>query len=253
MPVPIYTRNFIKTYAHTLGVDSKPILESYENYLCSLQIAEIQSTGNIPENVSLLVKIGRYKPYLWTAAVLISIIIVSLYIFSQYQPTTVINNNPADKTAAIDMGKKTDSLPPAPLATVSENEQAKAAAQPTSNEANKTKQMPIQPDVSRQESASVELRASNAQNARAVTKSGEKVSLLIIKATEETWIRIKADKDPSYQILLKPGEKIERKAANFDLDIGNAGGIRIQFNGKNIENLGKSGQVIRLRLPEFKE
>jgi len=49
--------------------------------------------------------------------------------------------------------------------------------------------------------------------------------------------------------LLKRGEKIERKAASFDLDIGNAGGIKIQFKGKNIENLGKSGQVTHLRLP----
>jgi len=33
------------------------------------------------------------------------------------------------------------------------------------------------------------------------------------------------------------------------MDIGNAGGVRIQFDGKTIENLGKSGQVIHLRLP----
>jgi hypothetical protein len=49
--------------------------------------------------------------------------------------------------------------------------------------------------------------------------------------------------------LLKPGEKIEYKAASFDMDIGNAGGIKIKFRGKEIENLGKSGQVVRLRLP----
>jgi len=33
------------------------------------------------------------------------------------------------------------------------------------------------------------------------------------------------------------------------VDIGNAGGIRISFDGKAIENLGKPGQVIHLRLP----
>ena len=50
-------------------------------------------------------------------------------------------------------------------------------------------------------------------------------------------------------MLLKPGEKIEYKAAIFDMDIGNAGGVKIEFKDKNIENLGKSGEVIRLRLP----
>ena len=248
LPVPTYTRNFIKTYARTLNIDSKPILESYENYLSSLQIAETPSPENVPENISFLSKIGQYKAYLWTAAVLIFIVIVSLFISSRYQPATDINNNLAGKIAAIDPEKKADTLSPSTKATVPVNEQAKAIPQPVSNEINKTKQIPAQSNAIRQESAATQPRASSAQNTRALASS-EEASLLIIKATEETWIRIKADQNPSYQILLKPGEKIERKAASFDMDIGNAGGIKIQFKGKNIENIGKSGEVIHLRLP----
>src|SRR5208337_1048957 len=66
LPVPIYTRNFIKTYARALDIDSKPILESYENYLNSLKIIENQSPENVEENISLLSKVSQYKPYLWT-------------------------------------------------------------------------------------------------------------------------------------------------------------------------------------------
>jgi hypothetical protein len=77
----------------------------------------------------------------------------------------------------------------------------------------------------------------------------EEPSALVVRATEETWIRIQADDKESFQVLLKPGEKISYKAARFNMDIGNAGGVRVQFDGKNIENLGKSGQVIHLRLP----
>ena len=40
LPVPIYARNFIKTYADALGVDSKPVLQRYENYLQTLQMKE---------------------------------------------------------------------------------------------------------------------------------------------------------------------------------------------------------------------
>ena len=79
--------------------------------------------------------------------------------------------------------------------------------------------------------------------------NSEEASLLIINAIEDTWIRITADQNPSFQVLLKSGEKFERKAANLEMDIGNAGGIKIQFKGKNIDNLGKSGQVTHLRLP----
>ena len=60
LPVPIYTKNFIKTYARTLGIDSKPILDSYEEYLSSLQVVETTSLENIPENTSSLDKIVQY-------------------------------------------------------------------------------------------------------------------------------------------------------------------------------------------------
>jgi len=40
LPVPVYTKNFIKIYARALGIDSEPIIEDYENYLNSLKEAQ---------------------------------------------------------------------------------------------------------------------------------------------------------------------------------------------------------------------
>ncbi len=58
-------------------------------------------------------------------------------------------------------------------------------------------------------------------------------------------------RNPSYQVLLKPGERIERTAADFFLlDIGNAGGVNLTFQGKPLGSLGKQGEVIHVRLPE---
>jgi hypothetical protein len=70
-----------------------------------------------------------------------------------------------------------------------------------------------------------------------------------MEARELTWIRIKADHNPPYEILLKPGEKIEKSASQFMIDIGNAGGIAIEFQGKSLGNLGKQGEVVHLTLP----
>jgi cytoskeletal protein RodZ len=80
LPVPIYTRNFIKTYARALGIDSNPILDAYEDYLISLQIAQTPSPENVPEKVSFLDIIGQYKAYLLTAAALIFIVFFALFI-----------------------------------------------------------------------------------------------------------------------------------------------------------------------------
>jgi hypothetical protein len=63
-------------------------------------------------------------------------------------------------------------------------------------------------------------------------------------------VRITQDGTPG-QVLLKPGERLERSAADyFLLDIGNANGISVTYQGKLLGSLGKPGEVIHLRLPE---
>jgi len=62
--------------------------------------------------------------------------------------------------------------------------------------------------------------------------NNKEAGLLVINAIEETWIRIKADQNPSFQILLKVGEKFERKAASFDMDIATPVGLRYNLKVK---------------------
>ncbi len=82
-------------------------------------------------------------------------------------------------------------------------------------------------------------------------KVTEKTLHLIIDAKELTWARITEDLNSPSQVLLKPGDRIERRASDFfQLDIGNAGGIDLIFQGKPLGKLGKLGQVIHIRLPE---
>ena len=84
----------------------------------------------------------------------------------------------------------------------------------------------------------------------AATLSGKTLHL-VIETVELTWVRITEDRNPSFQLLLKPGDRIERMASDsFLLDIGNAGGINLIFQGKPLGSLGKRGQVIHIRLPE---
>jgi hypothetical protein len=81
--------------------------------------------------------------------------------------------------------------------------------------------------------------------------ASEKTLNLVIEARDLSWLRITEGRNPSYQVLLKPGERIERTASDFFLlDIGNAAGVNLIFQGKPMGSLGKQGQVIHLRLPE---
>jgi cytoskeleton protein RodZ len=251
LPAPIYTKNFIKTYARALGIDSKPILASYEDYLNSLKVLQLLPPEDVREERPLSVRIASYKTYWGIVSVLIVISIVVWLISKQYQPASdIVYSTGKIVTVTPENMEKTVNAPV--NATDSINQQTKTSSQLALNEINKQSQTQAQ-SISAEGKDIESLEKQNLSVAENIQSKpmadSEEASVLVINAIEQTWIRIKADQNPSFQVLLKAGEKIERKAVTFDMDIGNAGGVKIQFKGKNIENIGNSGQVIHLRLP----
>lgn len=118
---------------------------------------------------------------------------------------------------------KKEEIPPPPL--------------PISKEEIKEKPQPVSEPINTQEG----------------TKKVEKVSEqeLLIEATDTVWMRITIDDKEKREFLLNAGQKLNLKALkSFQIHIGNAGGVRVFFNGKDLGNLGKTGQVVRLKLPQ---
>lgn len=76
---------------------------------------------------------------------------------------------------------------------------------------------------------------------------------LLIEARETAWIKVAEDYNPAYRIVLRPGERLEREATRFVLQIGNAKGVDISFNGERISAIRPgakgTGKVISLTLP----
>ena len=67
---------------------------------------------------------------------------------------------------------------------------------------------------------------------------------------ERTWVRVTIDNEKTKEYIFGPESTPEWKAQKgFELLIGNAGGIDLEFEGKKMEDLGKQGQVIRLKFP----
>lgn len=71
-----------------------------------------------------------------------------------------------------------------------------------------------------------------------------------ITAIDTTWLLVTIDGTTSKEILLHPGDSVTWDAQNtVSLKIGNAGGIRLIFDGKEIGPLGERGEVKKLNLP----
>jgi cytoskeletal protein RodZ len=254
LPVQIYTKNFIKMYARALEIDSKPIMDSYEAYLNSLQIADTQSPESIPEKESFFKRFEHHKTYIWITSAIIVVVVVA-FLFSNKSKLRNVPSSP-QKTVATEPSKNIVLDLPENKSAIegtqekpasSSNEPKKNVAEQPSKAVTKQVLVPAQKIIPAPK-LSTEKKESEAENKQAIPIN-EELSPLIIRASEETWLRIKIDQNPSFQVLLKPGEKIERKGADFDIDVGNAGGIKLQFRGKTIENMGKSGEVIHVRLP----
>jgi cytoskeleton protein RodZ len=70
--------------------------------------------------------------------------------------------------------------------------------------------------------------------------------VLGIEALELTWVVVQVDNGGPEEALLRPGERVQWKATDrFTLTLGNAGGVRVEMNGKEQGPFGSSGKVIR--------
>ena len=88
------------------------------------------------------------------------------------------------------------------------------------------------------------------REAEEIEYQGEEEKTLRVEASEMTWLRVRIDDKPSFEVTLKSGDSITWKAKHmFDLLIGNAGGINIYFNGDAVRDLGERGKVVSLTLP----
>jgi tetratricopeptide (TPR) repeat protein len=76
---------------------------------------------------------------------------------------------------------------------------------------------------------------------------------LELVAGDETWVSISIDDQESKEMILNPGDRIKWSAKKgFSVRIGNAGGIKLTFDGREIGPLGEKGQAISLNLPSPK-
>ncbi len=83
---------------------------------------------------------------------------------------------------------------------------------------------------------------------RALPKAG--AVEVILQALEETKVQIILDNEPQYEEVLEPGDRHSCRAKKrVKLQIENGSGVRIFYNGKVYENLGKKGDVVHISFP----
>jgi cytoskeleton protein RodZ len=275
LPPPVYTRNFIRKYARAVGADEKPLLKRYEKYI------EGQNPPREDPGVQKpWPETGRRYRFLFGSLAIVivaGILVYALFLYDQsgraIRPAQSIESPPAEQMKP---APEVPVIPPIPAASVvppvpaptTVKEPAPAAGKAAVPTSAATTAAPVPATA-----AGPARPAGKAAPPSAVTTAAPapaagpprvaetpaiqppmpasgKTLNLVIEARELTWLRITEDRNPSSQVLLKPGEKIDRRASNsFLLDIGNAAGVNLIFDGKPLGVLGNQGQVIHMQLP----
>lgn len=79
----------------------------------------------------------------------------------------------------------------------------------------------------------------------APTAPGDPLTLTI-EATDAGWVAARIDGNEMKEVYLEPGEKVTWRASDgFVLSLGNAGGVRVELNGKTLGPLGSKGAVVK--------
>lgn len=247
LPAPVYARPFIRSYALAIGTESKTLLDAYEKHLQSLNehIRREKEAGGARRKIE-----GRYKRALLlvTAATAAIIFIFVLARYNQPVPE-IVPGRPAPAVQQAPDAKLTETSPPIA------QPQPPPEALPVRKKTGRTDNIPAVAQSRETIQARAPVTPADNIPVKSVPPDAPKPTSaknyrIYMQAREPVWIRIREDGNRAEQMILQTGETLERFAAEaFTIDIGNAGGIDIMFQGKPIGSIGKRGQVVHMRFP----
>lgn len=251
IPDPAFIRGFVLTYAKALGLGESTVLDLY-------------ARAGVPGTP--LPRLSRASERRWKSPALFVMILLCLTAVILYLvavdpssdqgprktvPVTSAPSRPSAKTA----------IPARPERTKTPETAAPAAPPAVREEASI---VPASPRAGQEASPQAPVRASVEIPAPEIPATPQDLDnreeglspdkVLIAHVREETWVRIVVDDQEAREYILPPGSRREWKARRgFDLLLGNAGGVDLDFGGERLGTLGPSGKVRRLRLPrEFR-
>ena len=257
LPPPVYVKGYVNQYAALLNIAD--LLEAEIARVESQPPPEAQrvvAKERVPKRQRVVTTEGVPKG--WTrknkviAVVVVGAIAVAFIIFLNLPKTTPVappiptvegTQQAVQTTTVAPPSQTTESTPEAVQTTTST--QATQAVQTASPSTQTTRATQATPPNTKEPQA----EASPVAPEQGVKPVLEPKKLTIV-CQERTWVRIIIDGLEQKEFTLKPEEVVVLDAKeNFDLLIGNAGGVKLFYNGKETDFSGQSGEVKHVHLP----
>jgi cytoskeleton protein RodZ len=214
LPVAVYTIGYIRCYATYLHIDPEPIIAIYTGHLTQPKPSTIFPVAFSKK------KIPFYYYVIPALVLILSILGVVILRQERSEPEKKMAAVPAQPVQRVQPGQ-TESLQSLP---VSETDRSQPRAVPQS----------------------VSSQAKDAQKPQAAGEHN-----LEIIANDLTWMHIRFSNGKYEEILLRPGmTRTWQFSDKAVLKLGNAGGISLNLDGRDIGSPGSLGQVMTLVFPD---
>jgi cytoskeletal protein RodZ len=229
----VVIKGFIEAYARYCGLNPKETLAHYTQWQAKKATEKKKS---LPDG-----KRGIPLRYIFAGAAGVTIVIIAALISlpssrnprQGAQDIALAKGAPRHQQIIASKSQQTTPASPVPTQTTapsSPTEQTPAPTSPT-----QTVALPFAPGKS-QEAAEL--------------SSPVREHLLVIKASERTWIQIKDGSSLPFDVILSRGESFTRKSPHpLTIVVGNAGTVTATYDGKGLGTLGGNGEVVKITLP----
>jgi len=211
LPAPVFTRGFIRAYCQTLGEPPDQALALYAARADVVATASAPSAPVVPRPVSAPTRTASEPPPRNRGPVLVSFILLVVLGVALFAVTL-----------ALQSGRESG-----------ENRRAARQGPP-----------PLAP---RAAESPPDRRVPAPTNAPGSTPGYR----LVARTVEPTWVRVRTGDGRTMEETIPAGQMREWFSSTpFTLTVGNAGGVRLELNGRQLPPLGPSGAVIpRLVVP----
>jgi hypothetical protein len=227
----LYLIPFFRKYARFVGIDAEQMLPEFLG-----MVQQMPAEGSPPIRLTYR---SRYASLWRPLAVLVTIGIAGTLLLRQSrdrptfdEPAPVASVAAAERTPVVEV--TTAAAAPSPLTAativpaVAASSASTAAIEPTHAASSPHSPSPAATPI--------------------VVGSGSHA--LTIFAKEEAWLALALDDQTSKQYMLRAGETRTWNAERYTLTVGNAGGVTLSLDGRELPSIGRPGRVVRnLRLP----
>ena len=218
LPSPAYVKGFLRVYGKHLGLSADDLIRRYEECPPSDSDAGRGEDGRVAAPPMVRV-VSPIRNRWMIPLVLLVLVLITATIIPQREHSPV--------PRAPEQGPAKAVSPPQPVQSPLSSVTVAPLPAPRETPAEMPEAMP--PEA-------------------AVSATGGMV--LKLKVNQDCWLNITIDGVVSQQYDLKAGDLIEWKGErSFSLDLGNAGGVEAEFNGKVLPAFGDVGKTAHVILP----